>query len=602
MSTFPSGAPDPAPARAPKVTAETPAGARPGFALEATLLILVLFGSLVGAAAAATAGFVRTGGIDTRAARVGYAAEGGADQVMAQLDAAIQDGAISPGEIASLSPPTMDGFVFTQQTTPAGAPDYRTITRGAYAGLFAAEQPMQVRVTARDSIGNQSAVELGVLAQSIPIFQFGVFFDRDLEIHPGPPMTFVGWVHTNGGLYLSSANANFRERVSTADSVFWQRKDRNERLTGVRIANQSGTLVQLDFDSRSHLGAAFVTRATSRFGGRLQTGASGVRPLRLPLPTTMQPVELVRPAQPGDTPDVQQVRMANKADLRLVVDLLQPISTPTDFCNNVQFFRGGGLTPMPAATCRDVFGFTANRFYDGRERTRVDVIDIDIAQLRSWVNGSPTNRRVSIIYVEVRNAAPFAGDPARNYPAVRLRNGERLPNPPAGGNGGLSVATHVPLYVEGDYNTIDWRPAAIFGDAVTFLSNSWDDGDSDDFPRTGATATTVNVAMVAGNSETPADWFRAGGAQQYGGGLENFPRFLENWTGDDFNYTGSLVCLFPSQQSVGVWNHTLNGGRVYYNPPNRNWQFDTRFRDPNNLPPGTPLLGATLQIAFRNIY
>lgn len=572
---------------------------RPGFALEATLLLLVLFGSLVGAAMAAVTSFTRTAAFDVRAARVNYAAEGGADQVMAQLDAAMQDGAISPGEVAALQPPVMNGFVFDQQTSAVGTPDYRTITRGAYAGLYAVEQPMQVRVTARDPQQNQAAVELGVIAQSIPIFQFGIFFDRDLEILNGPLMTFVGWVHTNGALYLSSANADYMSRVSSADSVFWQRKDRNERLGGVRIANQSGVLTSLDFDSRSLSGAAFVARSNLRFGGRLQSRASGVRPLRLPLPTGMNPIELIRPAQPGDAPDVQAVRMANKADLRLVVDLAQDLSTPANFCANVQFFRGAGLTQLPNATCQLVFRFTPNRFFDGRERTGADIVDLDIGQLRTWVNGDPTQRRVSVIYVEVRGLD--AGNANRNYPALRLVNGAQLPNPPAGSNGGLSVATNVPMYVRGNYNTVNWRPAAIFADAVTYLSTNWDDAQQATFARRTAGVTTVNVAMIAGNSETPADWMRAGGPQQYGGGLENFPRFLENWTGVNFTYTGSLVCLYPSSQSTGTWAHVLNG-QAYYNPPNRVWAFDTRYRDPNNLPPGTPLLGSTLQISFRNIF
>ena len=284
-------------------------GLRPGFALEATLLLLVLFGALVGAAMAGVTTFVRTAGFDARAARATYAAEGGADQIMAQLDAAMQDGAISNAELDSLRAPELDGFRFQQTTTRNGTPEYRTVTRGAYAGLFAVEQPLTVRVNATDTIGNRASVELGVLAQSIPIFQFGVFFDRDLEINPGAPMTFVGWVHTNGGLYMSSNTANFTNRVTSADSVFWQRKDANNRLNGVRINNQSGTAVLLDFDSRSLAGAAFVARSNLRFGGRLQSRASGVNPLRLPLPSTMEPMGLGRPGVSGDTPDVQPVRM-----------------------------------------------------------------------------------------------------------------------------------------------------------------------------------------------------------------------------------------------------------------------------------------------------
>ncbi|MCU0619856.1 MAG: hypothetical protein MUF40_08250, partial [Gemmatimonadaceae bacterium] len=98
-------------------TPDATRGLRPGFALEATLLLLVLFGALVGAAVAGVTTFVRTAGFDARAARATYAAEGGADQIMAQLDAAMQDGAISNAELDALSAPELDGFRFQQTTT-----------------------------------------------------------------------------------------------------------------------------------------------------------------------------------------------------------------------------------------------------------------------------------------------------------------------------------------------------------------------------------------------------------------------------------------------------------------------------------------------------
>jgi hypothetical protein len=51
-----------------------------------------------------------------------------------------------------------------------------------------------------------------------------------------------------------------------------------------------------------------------------------------------------------------------------------------------------------------------------------------------------------------------------------------------------------------------------------------------------------------------------------------------------------------SHQTFGSWGGTYG---AYYSPPNRQWQFDTRFSDPANLPPGTPLVGSIVQTAFR---
>ena len=576
--------------------------ARRGFALESTLLLLVLFGALIGFATAAIAVYARTSGIDVKASQVAYAAEGAGDQIMAELDADMADGIITPGEISSLATPSLPGFTFTQQTQAVGAPTNRTITRGAFAGLTALEQPMSVRVSAEDPSGNRAAVELGVSLQSVPIFQFGVFYERDLEITNGPPMTFSGWVHTNRNLYVSSANANFLNQLTAADSVFWSRKDTPTTLAGVNIANNASVLTPLDFDSRSMPGATFVARSNLRFNGKLMSRVSGVRPLRLPLPSGMDPVELVLPAQGGDTPDVARVRMANKADLRIVVNVANPL---TNICAEAAFIRTGGRVPL-GASCPAIFQFARNVFWDGREMKNPDVLELDMDAMRTFVNVSPSNRQVSVIYVEFQGRDSTIVD--RDYPALRIRNGSQLPDPRFPGEpGGMTVVTNAALYVRGDYNTVNWKPAALMADVASFLSNSWTDASSTTFPRPRTFAvTSVFAALLAGNSETPCDARNCGSPQPYGGGLENFPRFLEDWGGSalgtPFNYAGSLVSLFLSRQSARQWGHSLNGGQAYYNPPQRNWGFETRFSNPLLLPPGTPRLGSVLQVSYRSVF
>ena len=575
---------------------------RRGFALESALLLLVLLGGLIGVATAAVAVYARTSGVEVRTSRVAYAAEGGGEQMMAQLDAAMSDGVVTPSDIAGLTAPVIPGFTFTHQTQTTGAAVMRTITRGAFKGLYALEQPMSVRVNASDASNNRASIAMGVALQSIPIFQFGVFFEGDLEITNGPPLTFAGWIHTNRNIYLSSNNAIYLNQITAADSVFWNRKDFLLSLPGVQIANNSGTLVSLDFDSRSEPGAAFVARSQAQFDGRLMSGESGVERLTLPLPVGMNPIELILPANVGDSPEVQQVRMANKADLRIVVNLANAL---TNVCAEATFIRSGGRIPLGGA-CPGILSFARNAFWDGREMKNADVLELDMAALRTWVNASPSNRQVSIVYVEFQNRDSLNAN--RDLPALRVRNGAELPMPAVAGDpGGVTLVTNSALYVLGDYNTVDWKPSALMADVATFLSNDWTDAASTIFPRPRTFAnTSVNAALLAGNSDTPCDAMNCGAPQPYGGGLENFPRFLEDWGGSvggtQFNYAGSLVSLFPSRLTANVWGHGLNGGFGYYNPPTRNWGFDTRFQNPLLLPPGTPRLGAVLQVAFRSVY
>jgi hypothetical protein len=577
--------------------------ARRGFALEAVLLLMLLFGIIITAGLSAVNTLSRTSTIDYRGSQTAYAAEGGADDIMSQLDAAMSDGVIGAEDIAGLETPAMPGYRYETATETTDDPVAKTITSGPFAGLISLNQPIDIRVTAIDSLQNRSSVVLSVNAQSIPLFQFGVFYEEDLEILPGQPMTFAGWVHSNSNIYLSSGNVTFQSQLTTPDSVFWQRKDRNEQLNGVRIHNAAGTAVQLDFDSRSRPGASFVTRSTQRFNNRLMTGVSGVRPLKLPLPSGLDAYTLIEPRVAGDPEMVRDVKLAWKADWYIELNVAS-LTTP---CASMVQERGG--RPVPNATeCASIFVGRPNAFFDAREDLRPDLLEINLTALRNWINVAPANRRVDIIYV--RFTGKNASNTTRDYPALRIVNGAQLPNSWSSLEaGGLSIATDHPLYVRGDFNTVNWKPAAFYADAITFLSNNWNDAQQANYAhRDAASLTTANVAIAAGHSATTCDWQRAGCATPiYGGGLENFPRFLENFgSSRTYRYTGSLVSLFESRHSTGLWGNTTSatGGSqgVYYTPPNRQWSFDIRFRDPRLLPPGTPRVGTVLQTAFRPIY
>ena len=596
-------------------------------------MMMVMFSIVILAGLSAVTSLSRTSNSDYRASRATYAAEGGADDLMSQLDAAMQDGIINGEDIANLQTPTLPGYTFQQSTTTVGAPVSKTITAGPYAGLYSLNQPIDVKVTARDSSGNNATSILSVNAQTIPLFQFGVFYESDLEIEPGAPMVFAGWVHTNGNLYTEAASVGFLSQITTPDSIFWQRKDKNERLTGVKINNSAGTAVALDFDSRSLSGAAFVTKSQQKFNGRLMTGASGVRALKLPLPANTLPIALVQPRDPADSPIVQDVKMAWKADWYIKVNSRVFRATTdtnlmkTMFCDSLVQTRTGGMTVPTGAACRRIFKPRVNAFYDGREDLSPDLVDIHMDSLRIWADSASATRAPRIIYLEFVNDSSAAA--TNDYLAVRVRGGAQLPKPATNADtGGVSIATNHPMYVLGDYNTTVWRPAALMGDGMTFLSNppnaamsaaaavpaatrcgasgvtGWCDnqqGGTSSVMRN-SRGSTVAAAILAGHSPTTCDWQRAGcSSPAYGGGLENFPRFLEQWGGVTFTYTGSLVSLFFSQYSHGLWGNTTNGG-AYYGAPTRNWQFDTNFRFPERLPPGTPSVGTVLQTAYRPIY
>lgn len=173
--------------------------------------------------------------------------------------------------------------------------------------------------------------------------------------------------------------------------------------------------------------------------------------------------------------------------------------------------------------------------------------------------------------------------------ALRLINGAspNLPTP------GFTVAAENPVYVQGNYNANgsfsgSHSYAAVIGDALTFLSGSWQDIESFDNPYTvgnrNASTTWYRMAVAAGKG--PAFAQPTGQAQDFGtdGGTHNFLRYIENWSGSTLNYTGSIVSLYFSRQATG----TFKCCTTVYSPPTRSYSFDTDFLVPSQLPPGTP--------------
>jgi Tfp pilus assembly protein PilX len=192
--------------------------------------------------------------------------------------------------------------------------------------------------------------------------------------------------------------------------------------------------------------------------------------------------------------------------------------------------------------------------------------------------------------------------------------------------GGFTVASENPVYIQGDYNSdstdTTWNAtptdkagmaaAAVIADAVTVLSNNWDDRVSlmGNIPVGGANNSVTDPgARVATNT-----WYRVAiaggknmifpqpiwGAQDMGtdGGVHNFLRYLENWGGRNLNYKGSLVSLYYATYNTGVYKCCT----AVYSPPTRNYFFDSDFALPAGLPPGTPLFRDVDSLGYRQLF
>ncbi len=128
------------------------------------------------------------------------------------------------------------------QTTPAGS---------FLQGLTALRDEWRIDTTVtHKSSGVQVALRRKFFNDRVPIFQFGIFYNDDLEFHPGPRFDFGGRVHSNGNLFLmADTGLYFSSKVSAVGQILTDvaRNGRSSTEWGnnVFVRNGSGSYVQL---------------------------------------------------------------------------------------------------------------------------------------------------------------------------------------------------------------------------------------------------------------------------------------------------------------------------------------------------------------------
>jgi hypothetical protein len=459
---------------------------------------------------------------------------------------------------------------------------------GQYNGLNGVRSTYRI---AADSVlnGSRYGIATGVWqdvgVESIPLFQFAIFYNMDLEMNPSPAMVVTGRVHSNSNIFtVPSTSLTFSNSV-TACGLFEATNFPTDPM-GLRGMSMATITNNLHFGPNANVGMDVST-------------------LNLPIGTNNQPSNVfavlqIPPAGESPTSAMGTNRMYNLADMIIVVsnNSVTAESSVQSGANNLGLQWTNFMT-------------TNVTFYDERENVTQQVSQIDVGALRTWAGSSAnilkTNSwlttgapMLETLYVADMRSPYVAANsmshgtnvmshgtnvltyaPVEN--SVRLVNGSELPAD------GFTLATPNPIFVKGDYNTTTndsnfssganstayANLAALMGDAIVLLSNNWNDNNSNaSLSGRTATSTTVNSALLGGIVVTTP------GA--YSGGVENFPRFLENWGSATLWYNGSMVVMFNSHTATNAWNNNAN----IYDPPTRKWAFDQRFT--TNQPPHTP--------------
>jgi hypothetical protein len=388
--------------------------------------------------------------------------------------------------------------------------------------------------------------------------------------------------------------------IARGRGTYWQSADLRIAL----VLNQTGELLpplgpqlQHTIEVQDASGARDAVRTAALYAFMLDAGwnaASSTTPGTMPVFYTEVP------NAPGSTCTNAAPLGCNNAATAAYTDAGN--NRPA-FSSNTRIYN----TVMGAALGSFDRDYRRGGFYNWRERKWMQLLNVNIADLLRWnaANGAPffppgdTTDGGLVIFLSVVGPDSLA---INNY-GVRVFGSRELQFPPSADPTGLTIVSDQAIYIQGDYNSINWQPAAFLGDSINVLSNNyfqaagcgancWNDRQSNlnlaDAARAAA-STTINAAFLSGVDST------IGGT--YNGGLENYPRFHESWSGRTLFYQGSYVSLGTPVHVNGTWCGT-GGTCNIYNPPTRNWNYDPRFNDVANLPPMTPHFVYVQQVLF----
>ncbi len=166
--------------------------------------------------------------------------------------------------------------------------------------LSTGSQKIEIVCGARDPETGVRCVLREVLSvEWASLGDYAAFYEGDLEVHPGATMSFAGKVHSNGSVYAGGSIV-FDRNISCVGGFYNRRKETGARNgTGVKVrygddallsaSDKTGGSLVNTYDSASktyidsELGASWITRSAMRYGGAVQTGDHGVKPLKPPI-------------------------------------------------------------------------------------------------------------------------------------------------------------------------------------------------------------------------------------------------------------------------------------------------------------------------------
>jgi hypothetical protein len=360
--------------------------------------------------------------------------------------------------------PGIPGFSFVQDIVQEAASAPKPIDDGPFSGLISVRTPWHLQSVATYESGAQVQLTRTFYNHQIPLFQFGIFYNDDMELHPGPLFNFGGRVHSNrhifmmaggGGLYFNSRVTAAGEIVRDTSRMGARTGDASWSWDGsVYVADATGTFRAV---TKGSVVKASGTQATDSdmpnwttnttwaadsavFNGNL-LARQKVLKLPLQIGTNNDPIELIKRGKSTDDDVLRDSRYYNKPGIRVCLSDSQSrlpggtggvrLDGRGDGTDNNSGSRASstdgtrGYEPVAMTDGYQAKRINGNRLYTGTSYTS---------------NGMPSTRqtwiKIEIITLDPSTYAPIATDATADFLSLGVTDVTKiLRNPQSTSNG-----------------------------------------------------------------------------------------------------------------------------------------------------------------------
>ena len=467
-----------------------------------------------------------------------------------------------------------------------------------------------IEALSTDSLtGSTARIRQRIAFDQYPIFQFATYWEGTMLLDPGSDMAINGRIHCNSRVKLFPwGNLSLEDWLTSPCDIWHKASGGSTKIRFKRVDNVLG--------SYQTPPGAFATIDTPYYGGsnRMRVAYGTAVPVfKMPVGTRnailiIQPKGIDDKGQSGYTETVtsKKQKMIYKADLiyrkrdasGTIVNQWNrnntdgsdsPVSTAFNTVLNLAID-----TPLVAGIHKD-------SLYDFGEQRWMNAQYVNVGKF--FV--SSTNPGEQVIFLEARfdtTNAPKTRDVFILYNAANLGRA-------------VTIVSNCPVYIWGNFNNHSTQNAAIIGDLISVLSKNWNGSyTTTTTTRTGADD-SVYACLMGGvrrarvhptwNNPTDVNYYNwtqddNGSYSDRIGQPHNHMSFMENFGGTTFTFYGSQAALWRCLYMPGLFR--WNPGNSIYTQPTRNYNFDTRYNQLKNMPPGTPTLISPFNLDYYEVH